>query len=85
MLGSFNSVTTVTDKYEVSGHNMFSACEFAGVIEDFVSVGCDPESMDLEPLKMKVASSFEMLGTTHQATQPYNPNSGISACLRPSY
>jgi len=69
-------VTTVTDKYEVSGHKMFSTREFAGVIEDFVSVGCDPESMDLEPLEMKVASSFEMWGATHPATQPYNPNSG---------
>lgn len=81
----WHSVTAVTDKYEVSGHKMFSACEFAGVIEDFVSVGCDRESMGLEPLKMKVASSFEMWGTTHPATQPHNSKSGISACLRPSY
>lgn len=72
-------MTTVTDKYEVGRHKIFS------VIEDFVSVGCDPESMDLEPLNMKVASSFEMWGTTHPATQPYNLTSGISACLRPSY
>jgi hypothetical protein len=75
----------VTDKFEVSGHKMFSACEFAGVIEDFISVGCDPESMDLEPSKIKVASSLEMWGTTHTAMQPHNPKSGVSACLRPSY
>jgi len=80
-----NSGITVTEKYEVYGHKMFSACEFADVIEDFVSVGCDPESVDPEPLKMKVASSFEMWGTTHPAIQTHNPKSGISACLRPSY
>jgi hypothetical protein len=42
----------VTDKYEVIGHNMFSASKFSGVIENFVLVGCDAESMDLEPLKI---------------------------------
>jgi hypothetical protein len=64
---------------------MFSACEFAGVIADFVSVGCDPEKTDVEPLKMKAVSSFEMWRTTHPAMQLHNPKSGISACLRPSY
>jgi hypothetical protein len=45
-------VTTVTDKYEETGHNMISACKFSGVIEDFVLVGFDTEWMDLEPLKI---------------------------------
>jgi hypothetical protein len=63
---------------------MFSACESAGVIEDFISVGYDLQSMELEQLKMNVASSFEMWGTTHPTMQPHNPKSGFSACLRPS-